>query len=248
MGSRMTAQLDSFYEREGENIPDVDSMSPIQRDGEVRRTLTLLRMARLRPGERVLDVGCGSGYLLGEVSRHTADLSGVDIAESRIGKAKSRLAALGATADLRQGTAETLPFDDASFDVVFCSEVLEHLPEPGAGLAEIRRVLKPGGRTILSVPYREKVVWVQCMHCGALTSATSGHLHSFDRAKFLDLVTSAGFTAEECRGTYPRVNRKKGLVGKALRALPNGAWLALDSYAGGKLDKGNWLAVSARRT
>lgn len=241
----MTQDLGGFYERDGEAIPDVDEMAPIRRDGEVRRTQTLLQLADVRPEERVLDVGCGSGYLLGQVAAFGATLAAVDIAASRLEKASSRLERIGASADLRLGVAEDLGFEDDSFDVVFCSEVLEHLQHPEAGLAEIRRVLKPGGRAILSVPNREKILWVECMHCGEKTSANNGHLHSFDPKSFGALVETAGFVDVACRGTYPRVNRSKGAAGVILRSLPRGVWLALDSFAGSKLDKGNWIACRA---
>jgi len=83
---------------------------------------------------RVLDVGGGIKPYFPFFERHVESFVGVD---------------LGADADL-QGTVESLPVDDASFDVVLCTQVLEHAADPAAAVAELRRVLVPGGRVLLS--------------------------------------------------------------------------------------------------
>jgi SAM-dependent methyltransferase len=89
-------------------------------------------------GGRLLDVGCGEKPFLVYRAPTITDWIGFDVPENK-------------TADVR-GYAESLPFEDASFDAVLCTEVLEHVAEPERVLAEISRVLKAGGCVILTTP------------------------------------------------------------------------------------------------
>jgi SAM-dependent methyltransferase len=101
---------------------------------------------------RALDVGCGNGELLRALSARVpqAALYGIDSSASRVRATRARLddraTVIAASAE------ERLPFADAVFDVVFCTEVIEHVKAPVRCLAEIRRVLKPDGRLVLTVP------------------------------------------------------------------------------------------------
>jgi len=99
------------------------------------------------PGLRVLDLGCRSGAL----TQHYAPgnhVTGVDIDRSALDIASGRLGIETVWADVEEG----LPFDAESFDVVVAGELLEHLADPAALIAEVRRVLRPGGRFVGSVP------------------------------------------------------------------------------------------------
>ena len=95
---------------------------------------------------RVLDVGCGGGYTCEFLARRGACLSGLDRSGPCIEAARSHAAASGLDIDYRVGMAEQLPFAAGSFDVVICVDVLEHVDRPDAVIAEIARVLAPGGR------------------------------------------------------------------------------------------------------
>jgi SAM-dependent methyltransferase len=112
----------------------------------------MIALAGMPPAGRVADVGCGAGELLAAVAEAWpgAALYGVDFAASRL-----RTAAAGVPGGARLVDADLrtrLPFRDRVFDLVFCTEVLEHLPDPRRALRELRRVLAPGGRLALSVP------------------------------------------------------------------------------------------------
>lgn len=99
------------------------------------------------PGLRVLDLGCRTGAL----TQHYADgntVVGVDVDRSALEQAADRLAIDTVWADVE----EELPFPDGSFDVVVAGELLEHLADPAAVVAHVRRVLRPGGRFVGSVP------------------------------------------------------------------------------------------------
>ncbi|MEM7516241.1 MAG: methyltransferase domain-containing protein, partial [Planctomycetota bacterium] len=107
--------------------------------------------ARHVPGRRVLDAGCGCGYGSQFLSRSGADeVVGVDVDPAAIDYCRQHFEA----DDLRFMTADVmaLPFDDASFDVVTCFEVFEHVDPPDALLAELRRVLHPEGVLVVSTP------------------------------------------------------------------------------------------------
>lgn len=100
-------------------------------------------------GRRILDVGCGSGPLSAALRERGALVSGFDLSAAMIELARARL---GDDADLIvHDLAEPLPYPDAAFDDVVASLVLHYLQDWTAPLAELRRVLKPGGRLILSV-------------------------------------------------------------------------------------------------
>jgi SAM-dependent methyltransferase len=99
------------------------------------------------PGLRVLDLGCRTGAL----TQHYAegnDVVGVDVDRTALEQAVERLGIETVWADVEEG----LPFDDASFDIVVAGEVMEHLADPAAAVANVMRVLKPGGRFVGSVP------------------------------------------------------------------------------------------------
>ncbi len=105
-------------------------------------------LAQLKPGLRVLDFGCGPGTisvgLAGAV--YPGELHGIDIEESQIELARSAAEAGGHTnATFHVGDATSLPFEDNFFDAAHCHAVLMHVPDTQAALAEVKRVLKPGG-------------------------------------------------------------------------------------------------------
>ncbi|MDQ3908545.1 MAG: class I SAM-dependent methyltransferase, partial [Acidobacteriota bacterium] len=95
---------------------------------------------------RILDVGCGTGANLELLSRF-GDAAGVDISDEALAFCRGR-----GLSDVRKGAAESLPFADESFDLVTALDVVEHLDDDAAGLNEMRRVLKLGGRALIYVP------------------------------------------------------------------------------------------------
>ena len=118
---------------------------------ERRRALLL---AEARPGERVLDLGCGAGRFVAALRGSGADPVGVELAEAALERA--RRTAPGA--DLRLVEPDgSLPLEHASVDLVWCSEVLEHVADTAQLLLEARRVLRPGGRLLATVPFHGRV-------------------------------------------------------------------------------------------
>lgn len=118
------------------------------------RSITI-EQAQLQPGEKVLDVGCGTGGVTIPAKRRVGDSGdavGIDPAPGMIAVARKKAARAGLEIDFRVGVIESMPFPDASFDVVTSSLMMHHLPHElqVKGLVEIRRVLKPGGRLIIA--------------------------------------------------------------------------------------------------
>jgi ubiquinone/menaquinone biosynthesis C-methylase UbiE len=117
----------------------------------------MLALAADVAGRRILDAGCGSGALFAALRDRGATVTGIDKSAGMLESARRRL---GDDADLRVADlGSPLPFPDGTFDDVTASLVLHYLEDWGAALAELRRVLKPGGRLIVSVnhPFAENL-------------------------------------------------------------------------------------------
>lgn len=150
----------------------------------------------IQPGDRVLDAGCGTGRHACEIFRtRGADVVGVDLNWKDLQKTTFLLDnmedARGGSWLVSQADATRLPFRDESFDVVICSEVLEHIPANRAAVAELVRVLKPGKNMAVSVPrfFPERICW-------ALSSdyhnEPGGHIRIYTKKELISLVEDAG--------------------------------------------------------
>lgn len=116
---------------------------------------TYLRTVEARPGGRLLDIGCGEGFLLRDAAEAGLRPFGVEIAFNALALARTRVP----SAHLAGAAGEALPFRDAAFDVVMCLGSLEHFLEPVVGLSEVARVLRPAGVALLVVPNADFIVW-----------------------------------------------------------------------------------------
>lgn len=104
---------------------------------------------------RAVDVGCSAGFIADELALAGATTSGVDIDEPGLAKARARF---GERVDFRLARGEDLPFDDASVDVVVLNHIYEHVVDPEAVVADIHRVLRPGGVLYLGIGHRWQVL------------------------------------------------------------------------------------------
>ena len=121
------------------------------------------------PGDRVLDLGCGAGRHAYGAARRGADVVALDFSLDEVSTVRGTFAAMSELGEIPTGVTTTavrgdllaLPFPDDSFDKVIAAEVLEHIPADERAMAEISRVLKPGGRAAITVPrwFPERVCW-----------------------------------------------------------------------------------------
>jgi ubiquinone/menaquinone biosynthesis C-methylase UbiE len=103
-------------------------------------------------GARVLDVGCGDAGALIAFAEKGAQCAGIECFDTSLERGRLRAADHGVEVDLRKGVAESIPFPDASFDLVMLDNVLEHVTDRPGTLREVRRVLKPGGLLYMVTP------------------------------------------------------------------------------------------------
>ncbi len=144
---------------------------PLRLNFELQTKLAMFRrLARripaLPPGARVLDLGFGHGFMLFWFPPH-CELGGVDLtptAVERIARAAARRGYLRSRFECLNLDREPLPWDAASVDVLICSHVIEHVADDGHLLAEIRRVLKPGGHLLLMIPINETDANANSLH------------------------------------------------------------------------------------
>ena len=228
------------YRKDASLICDPWVLPPVRSASEVRRLAVLVRHLDLRPGERLLDIGCGSGHLSDCCGRRGARVVATDIAPAGVAAARARFPAAGAFV---AGDAYAMPLRPASFDVVVLSEVLEHLENVDAGLEEACQLLRPCGRLLVTVPCRETITQHLCIHCNRLTPANA-HLHSFD----------AGRLAEHLQHQGMRVTRSAYLSNKLLelvgfphltRQWPYWAWRCVDDLLNRMTRRPAFLLVMA---
>ena len=114
----------------------------------------LIQAADPKPGERVLDVGCGTGIVAREAASRlgaTGAFTAVDLSANMLAVASAAAARQGLTIEWREGNAEQLPFDDGAFDLVLCQFALMFVVDKEGALSEMRRVVTGSGRVLISV-------------------------------------------------------------------------------------------------
>jgi SAM-dependent methyltransferase len=159
----------------------------------------------LRAGDRVLDVGAGFGRHVYECARRGAEVVALDYAADEVVQTQNTLAAMVVAHEISdermaaaaRGDARRLPFPDATFDVVITSEVLEHIQDDVAAIAEMVRVLKPGGRFAATVPawLPEVVNWKLSDEYHA-PKAPGGHVRIYSRTELRAKLAAAGLTVD----------------------------------------------------
>lgn len=133
--------------------------------------------ARLTRGKRVLDAGCGAGYGSAELALAAESVVGVDVAAEAVEYARENYRSHNL--EFTQASCTALPYGEASFDLVVAFEVIEHLEDWRGFLAEVRRVLAPGGQFIVSTP--NKLYYTESR---GGEGANPFHVHEFEFNEF----------------------------------------------------------------
>lgn len=185
-------------------------MNPV-RFGYFERVLT--GEESLERGQlRVLDVGCGGGLLAEELARRGFEVTGIDPAPESIETARKHASASGLSIDYEVGTGEALPFPDGQFDHVTCCDVLEHVDDVDRVIAEVARVLRPGGLFLYDTINRtfvSKLVVIKLMQEWKSTAFFGeANLHVWERfikpTELCDLLQAHALEPREMRGIAPR--------------------------------------------
>lgn len=196
--------LRTYYDAHWTHVPE----------GEVDYSRLQMVVDAIGPGERVLDSGCGPGFLAELLARHGAEVVATDV--SAVGPERARLRGI----DARQVDLDTdpLPFPDGAFDTVVCNSNLEHLFYLRRHVAECARCVRPGGKLIWLVPnvghwrYR---LWLLAGRFPEIPNSPTDeyHIRFVTAHEGRKLLAAAGLTGIElrghagtwCRGLYPRL-------------------------------------------
>jgi SAM-dependent methyltransferase len=198
-----------FYEGVWAGLPDDPEPWAWRR----RRALLL---AEVRPGERVLDLGCGAGRFVAALRDAGADPVGVELAEAALERARRNVPG----ADLRLVAEDgALPLGHGEVDLVWCSEVLEHVPDTVAFLTEARRVLRGDGRLLLTVPDhgRLKRTLIALAHHDAHYDPLGEHVRFYTRRSLARALHATGFERVELGALGGPPLLRQALVARAVR-------------------------------
>jgi SAM-dependent methyltransferase len=145
----------------------------------------------LQPDDDLLDVGCGSAGLLVEQASHVRHVAGLDASEIQVGMARRRLAERIAarTAEIVLGDAAALPWEDGRFSVVASLDTMKFIPDPEGALREMCRVLRPGGRAVVTLADR-RARWEGTVESG---TADAWGMWYWSDADARRLMEAAGF-------------------------------------------------------
>ncbi len=178
-------------------------------------------------GRKTLDVGCGGGILAEELARLGCAVTGIDPSEKSLEAARAHARAEGLAIDYRRGTGESIPFPDAAFDLACCCDVLEHVEDLPKVIAEISRVLKPGGVFLydtINRTLRSKLVVIKLFQEWKWTSFMPPGLHDWKMfikpEELLPLLAGNGLQNRDLTGLSPGVHPLR--VVSILRARKRG--------------------------
>lgn len=236
----------TLYDRMAESWWDEDGFLHVlaalnpARFGYMRRVLT--EELHVAPaGLRTLDIGCGGGLLAEEFARLGCAVVGVDPSKESLVAARTHAASQGLAIEYQRATGEALPFADDSFDLVYCCDVLEHVPDLSRVIAETARVLTAGGTYFydtINRTARSRLIVIELLQEWQWTALMPPRLHDWRMfirpAELRRTLEEHGLVPGGVTGLKPRANpvrlvrtlrrRKRGLLSyaAAVRAMDVG--------------------------
>jgi ubiquinone/menaquinone biosynthesis C-methylase UbiE len=195
-----------YYEELWESLPE-DLKPP---DLVLRRAFA---RSSLTPADRVLDLGCGAGDLTADLATVAPQIIGADVAQAALDRARRRHPRL----DLRLVPIDgALPFEDGAFDVVWSSEVIEHVADTARWLSEVRRVLAPQGRLLLTTPSHGRL---RLLLGGVerYCDPVGDHLHLYTARSLREVLRDFGFAEISVRSAGGPPLLRRLLLARAAR-------------------------------
>ena len=154
----MMTEIGTFFDKKSIDRNLITTTDPVLKYEQEVRSQMVISMVDPRPGELVLDVGCANGRDLIQLAHSGCKSVGIDLSDKMIDEARKELLNRRiTTAEAETGDATNLRFSDETFDKVFASEVLEHIPNYSRAISEMARVLKPAGHLVITTPNRRSI-------------------------------------------------------------------------------------------
>jgi SAM-dependent methyltransferase len=205
-GARYGRAIKDYYEDLWERLPD--ELEP----PSLERRLAFLR-GFVRPGDRALDIGSGAGEFTAALAAAGAVAIGVEVAEAALERARGR----HPDRDFRLVPLDgPLPFEDGSFELVWASEVIEHVTDTARWLSEVRRVLAPGGRLVVTTPSHGRLR-VALGGVERFSEPLGDHLHLYTKRSLRTLLDEFGFAEIDVRAAEGPPLLRRSLFASAIR-------------------------------
>lgn len=205
-GARYGRAIRDYYEELWARLPA--ELEP----PSFERRLGFLR-GSVRAGDRALDVGAGAGEFTAALADAGAVPIGVEVAEAALARARTR----HPDRDFRLVPLDgPLPFDDCSFELVWASEVIEHVTDTARWLSEVRRVLVPGGRLLLTTPSHGRLR-VALGGIERFSEPLGDHLHLYTKRSLRTLLKEFGFAQIDVRAVEGAPLLRRSLFATAIR-------------------------------
>jgi 2-polyprenyl-6-hydroxyphenyl methylase/3-demethylubiquinone-9 3-methyltransferase len=219
------AMADSWWDESG-FLHVLRGLNPA-RFGYMRRVL--LEELKIDPrGRKTLDVGGGGGLLAEEFARLGCEVTGIDPSAKSLEAARSHAKAAGLDIEYRQASGENIPFPDGTFDIVYCCDVLEHVQDLRKVIAEISRVLEPGGVFLydtINRTFKSKLVMIKLFQEWDWTSLMPPDLHDWRMfikpGELISVMAENGLESRGLTGLAPSANPLRAI--RILRARKQGA-------------------------
>lgn len=198
--AKFDALASRWWDPEGEFRP-LHAMNPV-------RLTYIERVCGGLAGKKILDVGCGGGILSESLAAHGATVTGIDLAEAPLAVARLHLHESGLAVDYRQQSAEALAAEQpATFDIITCMEMLEHVPDPAAIVQACAALLKPGGHLVCSTLSRTPKAWLLAIVgaeyvLGLLPRGTHDYTKFIRPAELDTWLRSAGLETRDATGLH----------------------------------------------
>ena len=205
-GTRYGPSIREYYEDLWERLPD-SLQAPL-----LERRLGFL-LASVSAGNRVLDLGCGTGEFTAALADSGAHAIGVDVAEAALERARARHPGVRFQLVPFDGA---LPFEVGAFNLVWASEVIEHVADTARWLSEVRRVLAPGGRLLVTTPAHGRLR-VLLGGVERYSEPLGDHLHLYTARSLRVLLGEFGFSPVSVRAVDGPPLLKRSLFAHAVR-------------------------------